>query len=161
MLLCKGKHYRIYWKNLCSDVSGRGGSYLWAKTNDSLCNKAKLLGITPTMLTFGALKTYWNHFSSVQSENCRAIHLFTATECQLIAANFADVYSWVFATFWLPLLTFIQGSWPFLRNFKKWELLLRIVLNLKPSLNDVSIFIWLFGLSNYCGLSRPIRNDFL
>ena len=39
--------------------------------------------------------------------------------------------------------------------------LVRIVLNLNPSLGDINIFIWLFGLSNHCGLSGPIRNDLL
>ena len=66
-------------------------------------------------------------------------------ECQIFAENFAHVYSKAFATFWLTSLTFYRGLWAFLRNFKKWELLVRIVLNLNPSLGDVNIFIWLFG----------------
>ena len=79
----------------------------------------------------------------------------------LFAENFAHVYSQAIATFWLTLLTVYRGFWPFLRNFKKWELLVRIVLNLNPSLGDVNIFIWLFGLSNHCGLSGLIRNGLL
>ena len=63
--------------------------------------------------------------------------------------------------FWLTLLTCYRDFWPFLRNIKKWELLVRIALNLNPSIGDVNIFIWLFRPSNHCGLSGPIRNDFL
>ena len=37
---------------------------------------------------------------------------------------------------------------------------MRIVLNLNPSLGDVNIFIWLFGLSNHCGLSGPVKPGF-
>ena len=38
---------------------------------------------------------------------------------------------------------------------------MRIDVNLNPSLNDVRIFICLFGLSNHCKLSGLIRNDLL